>query len=42
MLLCHTLSSEGVPLHSQEASLVIHTEVEPQARVVDVRVAVNC
>ena len=35
------LSSEGVPLQSQEGSLVVHTEVEPQARVVDVRAAVN-
>ena len=44
LLLFHTLlvlSSEGVPLQSQEGSLVVHTEVEPQARVVDVRATVN-
>ena len=44
LLLCHmrlVLSSEGVPLQSQEGSLVVHTEVEPQARVVDVRAIVN-
>ena len=44
LMLCHTLlvrSSEGVPLQSQEGSLVVHTEVEPQARVLDVRATVN-
>ena len=44
LMLCHmllVLSSEGVPLQSQEGSLVVHTEVEPQARVLDVRATVN-